>query len=196
MFLDLSTTNILLIVGVVALFILFIIVLMKLNPSKETKENPESDVKNIEDAATEKPKPSQTEQSEPKSMPQIGSETKESVLVVPAAVEKTEITEKTPMIAEKPSIVVEKPPVTANATVRRLSTLASQEKKAPIPIRDKKAISKPEKTVAPEIENTSSSKKDCPHRFGYLRTLPKKAPIPDECFGCSKLVQCRTRAKT
>lgn len=30
----------------------------------------------------------------------------------------------------------------------------------------------------------------CPHKFGYLRTLPKNTPIPDECFGCPKILEC------
>jgi cytoskeletal protein RodZ len=30
----------------------------------------------------------------------------------------------------------------------------------------------------------------CPHRFEYLRNLPKNSPIPDECFGCPKILEC------
>ena len=30
----------------------------------------------------------------------------------------------------------------------------------------------------------------CPHEFGHLRNLPKNAPIPDECFGCSQILEC------
>ena len=35
----------------------------------------------------------------------------------------------------------------------------------------------------------------CPHKFGYLRTLPKNTPIPDECFGCSKILECLGSSK-
>jgi len=31
---------------------------------------------------------------------------------------------------------------------------------------------------------------ECAHYFGYLRTLPKNAPIPDECFGCTRIMEC------
>ena len=31
---------------------------------------------------------------------------------------------------------------------------------------------------------------DCPHFFGYLRKIPKGIPMPDECFGCPKMVEC------
>ena len=30
----------------------------------------------------------------------------------------------------------------------------------------------------------------CPHEFEYLKTLPKNTPIPDECFGCHKIIEC------
>jgi len=32
----------------------------------------------------------------------------------------------------------------------------------------------------------------CPHNFGYLKDLPKNTPIPDECFGCPKVIECLT----
>jgi hypothetical protein len=126
-------------------------------------------------------------------MPKIGSEIKGSVRVFPAVVEKPSIAEKPPMIVEKPSTIVEKPTIIVNATVGRPTILTSQENKTQIPRRDREIIPKPEKTVAPKMENNYSSKKDCLHQFGYLRTLPKNAPIPDECFGCQKLVQCLIR---
>jgi Ca2+/Na+ antiporter len=31
---------------------------------------------------------------------------------------------------------------------------------------------------------------ECAHYFGYLRTLPKNTPIPDECFGCTRIMEC------
>jgi hypothetical protein len=32
----------------------------------------------------------------------------------------------------------------------------------------------------------------CSQYFGYLRTLPKNTSIPDECLGCSQIVDCLT----
>jgi hypothetical protein len=32
--------------------------------------------------------------------------------------------------------------------------------------------------------------KQCSHFVGYLTTLPKGTPFPDECFGCRKAIQC------
>ena len=32
--------------------------------------------------------------------------------------------------------------------------------------------------------------KGCPFKFGYLKSLPKNKPIPDECFGCPQILEC------
>ena len=32
---------------------------------------------------------------------------------------------------------------------------------------------------------------ECKHQFGYLRTLPKNVPIPTECLGCDRIIECR-----
>jgi len=40
-----------------------------------------------------------------------------------------------------------------------------------------------EKEVKKEVE--------CKHSFGYLQTLPKDSPIPDECLGCDKIIKCK-----
>lgn len=38
---------------------------------------------------------------------------------------------------------------------------------------------------------------ECKYRFGYLQTLPKDAAIPDECFSCDKIIDCKhSQAKT
>ena len=36
----------------------------------------------------------------------------------------------------------------------------------------------------------------CAHKFGYLRSLPKNTPIPDECFGCPQILECLVRSKS
>jgi len=32
---------------------------------------------------------------------------------------------------------------------------------------------------------------ECKYRFGYLRTLPKDASIPDECLSCDRIIECK-----
>jgi hypothetical protein len=32
---------------------------------------------------------------------------------------------------------------------------------------------------------------ECQHQFGYLQTLPRNTPIPDECLCCDRIVECK-----
>jgi hypothetical protein len=59
------------------------------------------------------------------------------------------------------------------------------EKKSP----KRNRTPKPQKTTA-SPERNSSEEKACPHYVGYLTTLQKGSPFPDECFGCRKVIQC------
>ena len=47
---------------------------------------------------------------------------------------------------------------------------------------------RPQKTKSPE--RSDAEEKECPHYVGYLTTLPKGTPFPDECFGCRRVIQC------
>ncbi len=37
---------------------------------------------------------------------------------------------------------------------------------------------------------SSESHRTCSHFFGYVKTLPKNTPIPDECLWCPSIVDC------
>jgi len=41
--------------------------------------------------------------------------------------------------------------------------------------------------IAPK---SSASPPNCLHNLGYLGSRPKNTPIPDECLGCLKVMQC------
>jgi len=90
--------------------------------------------------------------------------------------------------------VTEKPLVAVSPTIGGSSVQAKQETTTPT-LSESRETPKPEKTVVPAKTESVSSKRDCLHQFGYLRTLPKNAPIPDECFGCPKIVECLVKAK-
>ncbi len=49
------------------------------------------------------------------------------------------------------------------------------------PIQKRRAKERAKTETAPE----------CKHQFGYLRTLPRNASIPDECLGCERIVECK-----
>jgi len=59
----------------------------------------------------------------------------------------------------------------------------------------KKPLEKPKVTAKTVQEKTSKTQspmdfQECMHHFGYLRTLPRGTPVPDECFGCKKILRC------
>jgi len=57
----------------------------------------------------------------------------------------------------------------------------------PVSIHERLVEEDQEKEIVPQ----------CRHQFGYLRTLPKDAVIPDECFSCDKIIDCKhSLAKT
>lgn len=39
-------------------------------------------------------------------------------------------------------------------------------------------------------KSTFESQRKCSHFFGYVKTLPKNTPIPDECLWCPSIVDC------
>jgi len=67
---------------------------------------------------------------------------------------------------------------------------------SPLSIRDtKKPLKKPETTDETAINKFSEEQpqvgfQKCVHHFGYLRNFPKNTPVPDECFGCPKVLRC------
>lgn len=43
-----------------------------------------------------------------------------------------------------------------------------------------------------EEKKHQDTPKTCSHFFGYVKTLPKNTPIPDECMWCTMIVKCLT----
>jgi hypothetical protein len=43
------------------------------------------------------------------------------------------------------------------------------------------------KSKTPQLQAGFQS---CVHHFGYLKGLEKNKAVPDECFGCPKVMQC------
>jgi hypothetical protein len=36
----------------------------------------------------------------------------------------------------------------------------------------------------------SEGSADCPHYFGYLKTLPLGSSVPENCYSCSRVTEC------
>ena len=51
---------------------------------------------------------------------------------------------------------------------------------------------KVEKTGAEDSVKKQSAEgfQECVHEFGYLKDMPKNTPVPDECFGCTRILRC------
>jgi len=152
---------------VVGLFGFFIYLLMKLNPSTEEKEGSETEIE-VERREPHQPLPIATQPQNPP--PQ-----------------KIEV----PRVAEKPLLVV-------GPSVGGASIQTKQEHPMPTPTVNeaKEAPRLPEKTGVQAKTVFVPTKRDCLHHFGYLRTFPKNSPIPDECFGCEKIVDCLVSKKS
>ena len=56
----------------------------------------------------------------------------------------------------------------------------------------RKNIVMPKTSRKEELSYTGSleSSMDCPHHFGYLKTLPLGSSVPQECYNCSRMMQC------
>jgi len=48
----------------------------------------------------------------------------------------------------------------------------------------------PESPKKTEAKGSVESQRKCSHFFGYVKTLPKNTPIPDECLWCPSIVDC------
>ena len=46
------------------------------------------------------------------------------------------------------------------------------------------------KVEEPKIEKNNDSIPGCKNSIGYLKRRPKNSPIPEECFTCSKMIDC------
>ncbi len=43
----------------------------------------------------------------------------------------------------------------------------------------------------PEKSSKEEAVPMCKHQFGYLQTIPKNAPIPNECLSCARIIECK-----
>jgi hypothetical protein len=41
------------------------------------------------------------------------------------------------------------------------------------------------------IKKTSKKDNGCNHHFGYLRTMSKDISLPEECLGCTRVIECK-----
>ena len=162
---EFSAFDLVLSVGVIVLIVLFVTTLVKLNPSSEGKESKNTKIREEEhEFAT-----STHDLGQPNSpnMPHTTLQGADR-----ATSEKLE----------------QPPQLTVSATTGGSSQESLEQTPKTFGYREPPKNQKPlgiQKQAA-----KSSEDKDCLHFFGYLGGLPKNTPIPGECFGCQRIVDC------
>jgi len=160
---EFSAFDLVLSIGVIVLIVLFVTTLVKLNPSGENKKS-----KNVNAYEEEQ---------------ELAASTQDFSQLDRAGVSHT-----FPQSAERASSEKPQPPqVTVGATTRGSSQESLEQAPKAFGYRESTKNHKPE---AQKQAPKASEDKDCLHFFGYLGGLPKNTPIPGECFGCQRIVDC------
>lgn len=164
---DFSAFDLVLSIGVIVLIVLFVTTLLKLNPSGENKES--KNVKVYEEVKEEQELTTLTQDF--------------------TQLEKASASHTFPQSAERTTSEKLQPPqviVGVAAGGASQESLEQPSKSYGYKEPPKNHKSKEVQKAAPKI----SEEKDCLHFFGYLGGLPKNTPIPGECFGCQRIVDC------
>jgi len=75
---------------------------------------------------------------------------------------------------------------TAETERERETETSTKPKPLPVPVEE---LPIQERLDQPEFR--VQVPQECQHQFGYLRTLPRNASLPDECLRCHKILDCR-----
>ncbi len=174
---ELSFIDIALLIAITALIILYVTLLLRLKPS--TKPTLETHL----DEETHIKEETHIEEEREPEKPRITTGDQTSRLEVPEEPRKPVETQRTP---EKLFVPVE------NQKVPEAPAVSIETEEVPHePVESFKFPKVEEEASPPEPPKPSSaSTSECPHYFGYLKKLPKNLPIPDECLGCLRIVEC------
>jgi hypothetical protein len=173
---EFSVFDLVLSIAVIVLIILYITTLRRLNPSNENEPSHE------EEMFEETPEPAVPYPTQP--IPQD---------------QQQQPLQQTPPIStwqsQQVATRIQKPQqrsrLIVNATIDNGSEQSFEQ--VPLPPRLSKQISRrsvPEPEAISPLSHKSSEEKECPHQFGYLKSLPKNTQVPEECFGCQRIVEC------
>jgi hypothetical protein len=159
---DFSAFDLVLSIGVIVLIVLFVTTLVKLNPSGENKESKNVNAHNEEQELT---------------APTQGFNQFDRASGSQAGLQSTERTTSEKLPAQ----------VIVGAATGGSSQESLEQAPKAFGYREQ---SKNHKAEVQKPAPKGSEDKDCFHFFGYLGGLPKNTPIPGECFGCQRIVDC------
>jgi len=171
---------------VIILVLMFVTLLVKLNPSGETKHDFDEDL--VQETSNPKSivqSETQPHQTAPTSL--YGYQSTSPEMHTVNSWQKTESGKSTVKSREEASRIVVSASMGGTSEVEEESETASANK----------PLEKPEASEPPSVPFIAAQKSGdkCPHKFGYLGGLPKNRAIPDECFGCPKIVECLVSKK-
>jgi hypothetical protein len=168
---ELSVFDIILSLGVIILIVLFVTTLWKLNP---TKENTQSE--------------DETHIDEHEPIPYQANQTKSQLDAQPNRVDTWQGSGR-PISQSAPPA----PKLVVSATTEGTSQMGVEQAQ-----KSSESIEPPKQTktvMPPKSTQKTATDKDCFHHFGYLNSLPRNTPIPGECFGCQRIVDCLVTKK-
>ncbi len=195
---ELSIIDIILVVAVGILVMLYVTILLRLRPSQETAIKEDVRVKPVTPTVTPS-KPPTLETIEKQRAPM---EPSQRITIAEAL--KMRQTSSATVEPPKPS----KPPIVYIENNR----VEEEEREVPRPIEEgEREVPKPiEEEQPPQptppppqppvqiptapptnlVPTPPKGSASCSHYFGYLKALSRDTPIPDECFGCTRIMEC------
>ena len=193
---EISFIDIILMIAITLLITLYVTLLIKLKPSPETTideyakkqqkkqtTSPQTPLKTFEDHKPPIQTPKPITIAEAIQMRQTSTATIENAKE--PEMPRTTKTPKTPIVyIENQRNIEHKQEVPK--TSEKLEAKKTEKEQPPTPPPIQTPTSHP-MSVDMGLPKGSS---ECAHHFGYLRTLPKNTPIPDECFGCTRIMEC------
>ncbi len=167
-----SSLDIVLMAVIMVIVIFYAILLVKLKPSKET-ESP-----SIRYLERNKETPIEPKRLEEPTKP---AETKKATNAKQA-------------LSVEPKIST-RPQKTSKEAAMEVEDKKGVQTKTPVETEEKQKMKKDEEAKKSFLLFGERNFEGCPHKYGYLCSLPKNTPIPDECFGCPRIVECLRTSK-
>jgi hypothetical protein len=189
---EITFIDILLMIAITILITLYVTLLIRLKPTTKTTideyakkqaTSPQTPLKTFEDH-----KPS-IQTSKPITIAEAIQMRQTSTATIETAKEpevpKTTKTPKSPIVYIENQKNIEHNQE-APKTSEKLEAPKTEEKQSPTPPPIQTSTGRP---MSVDMGLPKGSP-ECAHYFGYLKTLPRNTPIPDECFGCTRIMEC------
>jgi Ca2+/Na+ antiporter len=183
---EISFIDIILMIAITLLITLYVTLLIRLKPSPETTIDEYAKKQQKKQAISPE---TFNKPSKPITIAEAIQMYQTSTATIETAKEpeipKTTKTPKTPIVyIENQRNIEHKQEVPK--TSEKLEAKKTEKEQPPTPPPIQTPTSRP-MSVDMGLPKGSS---ECAHHFGYLKTLPKNTPIPDECFGCTRIMEC------